>query len=669
MKKIITSLLVAWLALGSPKAFAQTGTWKNYMAYYDITEIEQYGNELFILASDNLYTYNRTDKSITTYDRVNGLSDCGISHIGWNNQAKQLVIIYSNGNIDLMDSKGNIINLPEYYSKSITGDKTIYSLYMQNEYAYLATGFGIIKLNVSRQEISDTYNLGFRVDYSYISGNNIYAASSTNGLYSAALSSNLLDKNNWSRVGDYTPQSKTIDADLLAEAQTLSPGGPKVNYFGFMRFLNNKLYTASGTVRAEFPGTIQVFDGTNWSFSEPYADINKKTGYRFSSIYSFDVDPKDENHMYVGTQSGLYEFNNLKFTTVYNKHNSPLMQASTVDGDNPNYVIVTDTKFDTSGNLWVFNSISPSTSMFKFSSDKQWTSLHKSELMAEEDRSMEDMTSTFFDSRNLMWFVNNMFRTPALVCYQPSTDAIKVYKNFVNEDGTTVSVTYVRCVAEDKDHNIWIGTDVGPLELTADKIGSNDDVFTQVKVPRNDGTNLADYLMDGIDIKCMVIDGGGRKWFGTSDNGLYLISADNMTQLQHFTVSNSKLLSNTISSLALNPGTGELFIGTDKGLCSYMSDASEPVEKMDKDVTYAYPNPVKPGYTGPITITGLSYDADVKIVTVNGTLVAQGRSNGGSFVWDGNDLNGKRVASGVYMVETATSDGQSGTVCKIAVVN
>lgn len=175
--------------------------------------------------------------------------------------------------------------------------------------------------------------------------------------------------------------------------------------------------------------------------------------------------------------------------------------------------------------------------------------------------------------------------------------------------------------------------------------------------------------MDGIDIKCMVIDGGGRKWFGTSDNGLYLISADNMTQLQHFTVSNSKLLSNTISSLALNPGTGELFIGTDKGLCSYMSDASEPVEKMDKDVTYAYPNPVKPGYTGPITITGLSYDADVKIVTVNGSLVAQGRSNGGDFVWDGNDLNGKRVASGVYMVETATSDGQSGTVCKIAVVN
>ena len=90
---------------------------------------------------------------------------------------------------------------------------------------------------------------------------------------------------------------------------------------------------------------------------------------------------------------------------------------------------------------------------------------------------------------------------------------------------------------------------------------------------------------------------------------------------------------------------------------------------MNKDVTYAYPNPVRPDYTGPITIVGLTYNADVKIVTANGTLVAQGRSNGGTFEWDGCDTRGRRVASGVYMVQTATADGSKGTVCKIAVVN
>ena len=128
-------------------------------------------------------------------------------------------------------------------------------------------------------------------------------------------------------------------------------------------------------------------------------------------------------------------------------------------------------------------------------------------------------------------------------------------------------------------------------------------------------------------------------------------------------------MSDNIESLAIDPKTGEVFIGTDKGLCSYLSDASEPSQTMDKETTYAYPNPVRPNYRGTITVTGLSYNADVKIVTAAGTLVAEGRSQGGTFTWDGNDLDGKRVASGVYMVEAATEDGSKGVVCKIAVIN
>ena len=193
-------------------------------------------------------------------------------------------------------------------------------------------------------------------------------------------------------------------------------------------------------------------------------------------------------------------------------------------------------------------------------------------------------------------------------------------------------------------------------------------VFTQVKVPRNDGTNLADYLLSGIDVTCMAIDGGGRKWFGTKANGVYLISADNMTQVKHILSSNSLLLSDNILSIAINNATGEVFFGTDKGLCSYMSDATTPSDRPGEDNTYVYPNPVKPGYTGPITIVGLSMNADVKIVTTNGVLVAAGISNGGSFIWDGKDKSGKPVASGVYMVESADEDGNNGVVCKVAIV-
>ena len=73
-------------------------------------------------------------------------------------------------------------------------------------------------------------------------------------------------------------------------------------------------------------------------------------------------------------------------------------------------------------------------------------------------------------------------------------------------------------------------------------------------------------------------------------------------------------------------------------------------------------------YTGPITITGLTYNADVKILATNGAVVAEGRSNGGIYIWDGCNKSGNRVASGVYMVATATKDGNKGTVCKIAII-
>jgi flagellar hook assembly protein FlgD len=100
-----------------------------------------------------------------------------------------------------------------------------------------------------------------------------------------------------------------------------------------------------------------------------------------------------------------------------------------------------------------------------------------------------------------------------------------------------------------------------------------------------------------------------------------------------------------------------------------MSDATETSEDMTEDNVWAYPNPVTPDYTGLITVVGLSYNADVKILASNGALIAEGKSNGGLFTWDGCDKKGRRVASGVYMVVTATRTGEKGTVCKIAIVN
>lgn len=354
----------------------------------------------------------------------------------------------------------------------------------------------------------------------------------------------------------------------------------------------------------------------------------------------------------------------------YNKDNS-ILQSAIDKGrelDN-NYVLTYGLSYDKEGNLWILNSQTKKENLIRLSKDGQMTSFSKDALM-ENGVGLNNLSQMHLDSHNLLWFCNDDWRKPGLFCYDPKTDKLNTYTRFVNDDGANVELTAVHCWTEDMEGNIWIGTTAGPLMLQRSQMSDQDNYhFTQVKVPRNDGSNLADYLLAGIDITSIAIDGGGRKWIGTKGNGVYLISADNMTQVQHFLTSNSGLLSNNLYSISINNTTGEVFFATDKGLCSYMSDATKAEETTNDDAVYAYPNPVKPGYTGPITIVGLTLNANVKIVTTNGVLVAEGTSNGGTFVWDGKDKMGKRVASGIYMVLSADENGDKGTVCKVAIIN
>jgi hypothetical protein len=672
MKHLFTTIL---LAVASVAAMAQTGTWKAYVSYYEPTEIEQAANNvIYVLASNGLYSYNTSDQSLQTYDKTTVLNDCDIAHIAWCQQARRLVIVYANGNIDLLAPNSDVTNVADYMNATMTSDKTVNSICVSGSRAYLATGFGIVVLNVSDGTIANTYQLGFNVNYCYLSDNYLYAASSAKGLYRGSLSDNLLDKTSWTRVGAYVDSTKTMDPDLLATVKTLSPGGPQVNDFWFMRFINGQLYTTAGgwghLIDGVKPGNIQVLNGDSWTIYQN-TGIKEQTGIDYRDVNCLSVDPKDATHVMAGAKSGVYEFRNGQFVRLWNDANSPI---EAFDGSTKGYEIISALTYDTDGNLWCFNSQCFNRSLLEYTGS-EWVTHDKSAFMTKTDektgrmKSAGSMECMFEDSRGLLWMVNNYWEKPALYCYQPSTDAMNSYTSFVNEDGTTVGVTYARCVAEDKSNNIWMGTTAGPLMLTASDIANGTTTFTQVKVPRNDGTDYADYLLTGVDVSCIAVDKANRKWFGTYGSGVYCIGSDNITQVHHFTASNSKLFSDNIESIAINDNTGEVYIGTDEGLCSYMSDANTAAEGMTKNTVWAYPNPVKPDYTGAITIVGLEEDADVKIVTSNGTLVEEGRASSGEYKWYGLDKNMKRVASGVYMVEVATSAGEKGVVCKIAVVN
>lgn len=688
MRQLIFTMLLLLAALADTKADT-VGTWTLYPSYRDITEIAPAGGLCFALTSGGLFSYNPSDGETVTYDKAGVLSDAGISHIAWASAAGRLVVAYDNSNIDLLAADGTVVNVPELYNATMTSDKSIRHIYIDGKYAYLSLGFGVMKLDVQRGAILDTYQLNFPVNYAYTSGGYLYAASSTQGTYRGLMTDNLYDRSNWQRVGGYTPPGEdrlnvrdaktglwwtkaddgrltcyTADESGNREYKTegILPDGPASNHFYRLYTHGGKLYGVAGMWSQETdgsrPGEVHVWDGTAWSeFEQP---TEQTLGHRNVDWLCMDFDPKKEGHVMVGAKSGLYEFQDGKFVKNYNTDNSPI--ESNI---NKNYAIIGGLKYDSDGNLWLLNR-DADTPIKQITKDGEWKLYQQPDM--DEDHKW-NLTSLFISPTNkLMWFVNDHWEATCLYAYDYTSDKLSILgkDTYTNEDGATITPYYLYSIAEDNSGNIWMATSSGPLYLQPSDFQSG--TFTQHKVPRNDGTNLADYLLTNIDTRKVAVDGAGRKWIATA-NGVFLISEDCNTQIQHFTTENSPLLSNLVFDIAVAPNSSNVFFATDKGLCSYASDATQPSEEMTKDNVYAYPNPVRPDYTGMITIVGLSYNADIKIVTSNGVLVNQGKSNGGSYQWNGCDLKGRRVASGMYMVEAATEEGGKGTVCKIAIVN
>lgn len=669
------------------------GTWQVYPSYANLTEISPAGDVCFALASGSLFAYNNTTAETTVFNKTTGLAGIDISHIAWSQQAKRLVVAYGDGNIDLVSASGDITNVPGLYLSETVSDKTVSHIYIDRQFAYMSIGVGVMKLDAKKGVIADTYQLGFAVDHSYVKDGYLYAVSKAQGTWRGLLTDNLLDKNRWQRVGGYTALTDDRlnvrdastglwwtrnDAGLLAcytlatdgtrtyKTEGVLPEGPASNHFYRLYMHGGKLYSVAGFWAQEnnagFPGEVHVWNGQNWSeFEQPTSQM---IGHDYIDLLCMDFDPKKEGHVMVGAKGGVYEFQDGKFIKHYGRQNSVL--ESGVNSDN--YTIVSTLKYTDNGDLWVLNSMVDNPIWKIEHGSGNWVNYPHPEMSTPAKYNLVSLLQSR-NNKNIMWFANNYYMENRLYAYDFVNDKLVGHgPNFTNEDGTVITPVMVYALAEDLDGNVWIASSNGPFYISsADAIAGND-AFIQHKVPRNDGTNLADYLLSDVKTRCIAVDGANRKWMGT-ENGVFLISSDCNTLLQHFTTENSPLPSNTVYDICIDNNSNIVYFATERGLCSYASDATQPSEEMTKDNVYAYPNPVTPEYTGKITIVGLSFNADVKIVTSNGVLVNQGRSTGGSYQWDGRDLKGKRVASGVYMVQAATETGDKGVVCRIAVVN
>lgn len=449
--------------------------------------------------------------------------------------------------------------------------------------------------------------------------------------------------------------------------ELVSPVGPIDNSIFSLTHADENLWIASGGrdaawgniyKQARFQqknamGQWNVFDQKNYPSMGEFRDI----------VY-ISIDPNDPEHVFAASWGGgIFEFTGNTLVKRHSSTNSTLQSA--LSGED--YVRVGGMAFDKNGTLWVANG--GGSNVLSSLTNNTWKSYNIPDL------------ATRYNLGNLVitqdgdkWIV--VPRSNDLYVVRGENEAQQWLRNiayFTNgTEETLLPMHDVYSITIDRDGAVWVGAAGGVAVYdNPDRIWNSTDQDPLAKFARQPGLELSDGiyhpLLASETVTAIAVDGGNRKWCGTKANGVFLISEDGEKELEHFNVDNSPLLSNEISSIAINEKSGEVFFGTSEGLISYMGIATEP-EDAYTDV-YVYPNPVRETYDGPVVVTGLMEDTDVKITDISGNLVFHGTSFGGQASWDGKNLNGNRCHTGVYLVFLNNKSGNETFVTKLLFIH
>ncbi|MDP3912836.1 MAG: two-component regulator propeller domain-containing protein [Bacteroidota bacterium] len=375
------------------------------------------------------------------------------------------------------------------------------------------------------------------------------------------------------------------------------------------------------------------------------------------------ANPKDPDHVFAGSWGGgVLEFRNGKFVKQYNNLNSSL-QTQLPGQPNEPYVRVGGMDFDSKGNLWVTNS-GVANVISVFQTDGQWKSYELSGIA--NNTFIGKVLVTKDDDK---WVI--LGRGQYMYALNSANNKSKMQKvtaYFTNaKEELYTDMSDVNAIAEDQNGELWLGTSSGVAVFTnPQKIWEDATMFaTRPGLDLNDGKFHP--LLEKESITAIAIDGANRKWIGTKTSGIFLISENGDTELEHFNKENSPLPTDEITDIAINQKSGEVFIGTSVGLISYMGEATAGNEEF-ADV-YVYPNPVRETYDGPIVVKGLVEDTDLRITDISGNLVHKTTSLGGQAIWDGRNLNGNRCKTGVYLVFMSDASGNKTMVTKLLFIH
>lgn len=433
--------------------------------------------------------------------------------------------------------------------------------------------------------------------------------------------------------------------------------GPSNNFVNDLEIRDGKVVFAPVNLGAVYDHQYKkdmpnVYQDNEWtSFRSAIPDSIR-------DINAVAIDPNDKDHFAFACMDNVLEMKSGQVSGIYGYGNSPIIGLN-----GTNEVRISGVSFDKNSNLWSSITLGKKCVAVK-KPNNTWTLLDFEQFVVQPT-----ITKIIFDKYDQAWIV--LPRNIGLMVYkdvnglsQPNTSNTK-FLSTSEGNGHLPSVD-VKSICEDKDGHIWLGTAKGiSVFYNPENVFSGSNWDSQQILIEQDGH--VQILLENDVITAIAVDGVNRKWIGTESSGVYCLSADGQEQIYHFTEENSPLYANLIRDIVTDETTGDVFIGSEKGIQTFRT----PIIKGFDDFTkvHAFPNPIRPGNSSPVCITGLIDESDVKITDVSGNLIWSTKSQGGQVLWNLQSFSGTKAASGVYMIYCSSANGDKSATAKLLIVN